>query len=167
MTDKELRKLNRSALLEMLVEQSRENDRLRARVDELQRLLSDRQLKINQAGSIAEASLQLNQVFEAAQQAAEQYLENIRLLSGRQEQVCQQIKEESTRQAKLLLAETKRNCQALEAETAEKCTRMEKEAEESADRTWREVQVRIRQLVDDQAGLRDLLVSASGGSKSS
>ena len=70
MTDKELRKLNRSALLEMLVEQSRENDRLRAQVDELQRLLSDRQLKINQAGSIAEASLQLNQVFEAAQQAA-------------------------------------------------------------------------------------------------
>lgn len=67
MTDKELRKLNRSALLEMLVEQSRENDRLRAQVDELQRLLSDRQLKINQAGSIAEASLQLNQVFEAAQ----------------------------------------------------------------------------------------------------
>lgn len=54
MTDKELRKLNRSALLEMLVEQSRENDRLRAQVDELQRLLSDRQLKINQAGSIAE-----------------------------------------------------------------------------------------------------------------
>ena len=87
MTDKELRKLNRSALLEMLVEQSRENDRLRAQVDELQRLLSDRQ-----AGSIAEASLQLNQVFEAAQQAAEQYLENIRSLSGRQEQVCQQIK---------------------------------------------------------------------------
>ena len=92
MTDKELRKLNRSALLEMLVEQSRENDRLRAQVDELQRLLSDRQLKINQAGSIAEASLQLNQVFEAAQQAAEQYLENIRSLSGRQEQVCQQFK---------------------------------------------------------------------------
>lgn len=49
-------------------------------------------IKINQAGSIAEASLQLNQVFEAAQQAAEQYLENIRSLSGRQEQVCQQIK---------------------------------------------------------------------------
>ena len=77
------------------------------------------------------------------------------------------LKEESTRQAKLLLAETKRNCQALEAETAEKCTRIKKEAEESADRTWKEVQARIRQLVDDQTGLRDLLISASGGSKSS
>lgn len=83
MTDKELRKLNRSALLEMLVEQSRENDRLRAQVDELQRLLSDRQLKINQAGSIAEASLQLNQVFEAAQQAAENYRSCIPLRGNR------------------------------------------------------------------------------------
>ena len=89
----------------MLVEQSRENDRLRAQVDELQRLLSDRQLKINQAGSIAEASLQLNQVFEAAQQAAEQYLENIRSLSGRQEQVCQQIKEIPHRKVGAILPE--------------------------------------------------------------
>lgn len=78
MTDKELRKLNRSALLEMLVEQSRENDRLRAQVDELQRLLSDRQLKINQAGSIAEASLQLNQVFEAAQADRSKYANRLR-----------------------------------------------------------------------------------------
>lgn len=167
MTDKELRKMSRGELLEMLVEQSHENDKLRAKVEQMQQQLSDRQLRIDQAGSIAEASLQINQVFEAAQQAAEQYLENIRSLSGRQEQVCQQIKEESTRQAKLLLAETKRNCQALEAETAEKCTRMKKEAEESADWTWKEVQVRIRQLVDEQAGLRDLLVSVSRGSKSS
>ena len=83
MTDKELQKLSRSALLEMLLEQSRENDRLRAQVEELARQLSDRQFKIDQAGSIAEASMQINQVFEAAQAAAEQYLENIRALSGR------------------------------------------------------------------------------------
>ena len=34
-----------------------------------------------EAGSIAEASLKLNKVFEAAQQAADQYLENIRIRS--------------------------------------------------------------------------------------
>ena len=95
MTDKELRKLSRSVLLEMLLEQGRENDRLRAQVEQLQRQLSDRQLKIDQAGSIAEASLQINQVFEAVQVAAEQYLENIRTLSGRQEQICRQRGEES------------------------------------------------------------------------
>lgn len=42
MTDKELQKLSRSAISEMLLEQSRENDRLRAQVEELARQLSDR-----------------------------------------------------------------------------------------------------------------------------
>lgn len=165
MTDKELRKLSRNALLEMLLAQSRENDRLRAQVEQLQRQLSERQLKIDQAGSIAEASLQINHVFEAAQTAAEQYLENIQTLSGRQEEVCQQMKEESTRQAKMLLAETRRKCQAMEAETTEKCAKMTKEAEDAADRAWRDAQARIQKLIDDQAGLRELLAAFPKGSK--
>ena len=165
MTDKELRKLSRNALLEMLLAQSRENDRLRAQVEQLQRQLSERQLKIDQAGSIAEASLQINHVFEAAQTAAEQYLENIQTLSGRQEEVCQQMKEESTRQAKMLLAETRRKCQAMEAETTEKCAKMTKEAEDAADRAWRDAQVRMKKLIDDQDGLQELLTAFSKGSK--
>ena len=159
MTDKELQKLSRSALLEMLLEQSRENDRLRAQVEELARQLSDRQFKIDQAGSIAEASMQINQVFESAQAAAEQYLENIWALSGRQEQICRQLEEESTQKANALLAETERKCRTMEAATTEKCARMTKEAEESADRIWADAQARIQKLIDDQAGLRELLAA--------
>ena len=165
MTDKELQKLSRSALLEMLLEQSRENDRLRAQVEKLARQLSDRQFKIDQAGSIAEASMQINQVFEAAQAAAEQYLENIRALSGRQEQICRQLEEESTQKANALLAETERKCRTMEAATTEKCARMTKEAEESANRIWADAQARIQKLIDDQAGLRELLAAFPKGSK--
>lgn len=165
MTDKELQKLSRSALLEMLLEQSRENDRLRAQVEELARQLSDRQFKIDQAGSIAEASMQINQVFESAQAAAEQYLENIWALSGRQEQICRQLEEESTQKANALLAETERKCRTMEAATTEKCARMTKEAEDAADRAWRDAQVRIQKLIDAQAGLRELLTAFSKGSK--
>ena len=165
MTDKELKKLSRSALLEMLLEQSRENDRLRAQVEELARQLSDRQFKIDQAGSIAEASMQINQVFESAQAAAEQYLENIRALSGRQEQICRRLEEESTQKANALLAETERKCRTMEAATTEKCARMTKEAEESADRIWADAQARIQKLIDDQAGLRELLAAFPKGSK--
>ena len=165
MTDKELKKLSRSALLEMLLEQSRENDRLRAQVEELARQLSDRQFKIDQAGSIAEASMQINQVFESAQAAAEQYLENIRALSGRQEQICRQLEEESTQKANALLAETERKCRTMEAATTEKCARMTKEAEESANRIWADAQARIQKLIDDQAVLRELLAAFPKGSK--
>lgn len=157
--DKELRKLSRSTLLEMLVEQSRENDVLRSQIEQLQQQLSERQLKINRAGSIAEASLQINQVFETAQKAAEQYLENIRTLSNHQELICKQMEEDSIRKAQELIEETKSKCQAMEDKTARKCSKRTEEAE----RTWREVQTKIQQLINDSAGLRELLSTTAGG----
>lgn len=76
MTDRELKKLKRNELLEMLIAQIEENERLKHRMEEQKRQLQDRQIAVEQAGSIAEAALKLNGVFEAAQSAAQQYLEN-------------------------------------------------------------------------------------------
>ena len=81
MTEKELRRLSRMDLLEMLLEQSREVERLQKELETVKNQLSDRRIMEQAAGSIAEASLKLNKVFEAAQQAADQYLENIRIRS--------------------------------------------------------------------------------------
>ena len=78
MTDRELRKLSRAELLELLLEESRENERLRAQLQEMNEKLADRAIRIERAGSIAEAALQLNGVFQAAEEAAAQYLENVR-----------------------------------------------------------------------------------------
>ena len=52
---------------------------LRRRSGLSQKELASRQIRLEQAGSIAEAALKLNGVFEAAQAACNQYLENIRL----------------------------------------------------------------------------------------
>ena len=82
MTDRELRKLSRAELLELLLEESRENERLRAQLQEMNEKLADRAIRIERAGSIAEAALQLNGVF----QAAAQYLENVRRLAEEQTQ---------------------------------------------------------------------------------
>ena len=81
MTEKELRRLNRTDLLEMLLEQSKEVQRLQQELEETKQKLEDRRLMEQEAGSIAEAALRINKVFEAAQQAADQYLENIRIRS--------------------------------------------------------------------------------------
>ena len=78
MTENELRKLNRSELLQLLIEQTQRNENLEAELENVKKQLSDKEIRINEAGSLAEASLKLNGVFEAAQQAAEQYLENIK-----------------------------------------------------------------------------------------
>ena len=167
MTDSELKKLNRRELLEVMVNLSRENDRLREQLQEMEKKLSDRQMKIDQAGSIAEASLQINQVFESAQKAAEQYLENIHALSGRQEEICRQMEEESARKIRILFDETTKKCQAMEAETEEKCARMTKEAEEQSNQAWEAARNKIRQIMEEQAGLRAIFNSIVEGSGNS
>ena len=80
MTDKELRKLRRVELLELLVDQAAEMEDLRRQLEEAREALAERELHIKESGSMAEAALRLNGVFEAADQAAQQYLRSIEAL---------------------------------------------------------------------------------------
>ena len=77
MTDNQLKKLNRAKLLELLLEQSREIDRLQAELEETREALQERNLKIESCGSIAEAAAEVNSLFHAAQRAADMYLLNV------------------------------------------------------------------------------------------
>ena len=74
-----LRKLNKLQLLELLARQEKELQYLRTTLAERDAELERRALIMQEAGSIAEAALRLNDVFEAAQRAAEQYLESIKV----------------------------------------------------------------------------------------
>ena len=74
MTERELRRLSRTDLLELLLAQRRENEQLRCILDQTQSQLADRTIKIDKAGSLAEASLQLSGVFDAAQKSADLYI---------------------------------------------------------------------------------------------
>lgn len=82
MTDKELRKLNRAELLEILIEQIKENRILSKQLDEANRKLAERTINIENSGSIAEAALKLNGVFEAAEMAVQQYIESVKIKYG-------------------------------------------------------------------------------------
>lgn len=86
MTDKTLRRLSRRELVELLLAQSKEVERLRAELEQTEQQLKSRQILLREAGSIAEASLRLNEVFESAQKAADQYLLNVKRLSSSPEE---------------------------------------------------------------------------------
>ena len=80
MDDRDLRKLNRQELLEVLLELTQENEELKAELEKTNRKLQSKRIALEEAGNIAEASLRLNRVFEAAQNAADQYIKNLQLL---------------------------------------------------------------------------------------
>ncbi len=148
MTDNELKKLNRKELLEILIEQSNEIEHLEAALQATEAKLQERALKISSAGSIAEASLALNGVFEAAQAAAEQYLENIR----NSESICQKMQEEAKQRAEQIVAEAEAKAAACE-----------EAAKRNTDRYWSEVSQKLETFYADHQGLKELL--SAGGAK--
>ncbi len=87
MTDKELKRLSRAELLQLLLDKTREAERLKAELEETKIQLESREILLQDTGSIAEAALKLSGVFETAQQAADLYLENIRRRYGVPENV--------------------------------------------------------------------------------
>ncbi len=74
---KNLSKLKRSELLEIILAQSEEIERLRAELAQKDAELESRRIAIAESGSIAEASLKLTRVFEEAQKAADLYVANV------------------------------------------------------------------------------------------
>ena len=71
MTEKDLKKLTRYQLLEMLIIQTERADELQKKLEAAQAQLDSRDVQMTVIGSIAEASMQLSGVFEAAQNAAD------------------------------------------------------------------------------------------------
>ncbi len=78
----DLTKIKKHELLEIMLAQSKEIDKLRERVAELEAELAKREFDIGNIGSIAEASLAVTKIFKEADEAARIYLENIRRRYG-------------------------------------------------------------------------------------
>ena len=142
MTDKELRRLSRSELLEMLIVQMKENAALQSRLELAEARLNDRQIAVEKAGTLAEASLSLNGVFQAAEAAAQQYLENIEHMSGQQETICRHMQAEAEAKA---------------AEIVREAQEYSKKTHAEADAYWKQIVARARALLKERDALRELI----------
>ena len=99
MTDKELKRLSRAELMELLLVQTREAERLREKLDKTESMLGSRYVRFVTVGDLAHAVLEVNGVMEAAQAAAKQYLDNIVLLEAETKEKCEKMLEEAREEA--------------------------------------------------------------------
>ena len=102
MTDKEFKRLSRAQLIDIIYQYQVKQDELTEENEKLQQALEDKRIRVNEAGSLAEAALEIHKVMEAAQNAANHYIEEMqhrvddecrRILDGQQEQQKQWQKE--------------------------------------------------------------------------
>ncbi len=168
MTKQELRGLGRKELLEMLIEQGKkmeflkfehekEVESLKNELDEARKSLHNREIAINEAGSIAVAALQINGIFEAAQAASQQYIDNIRSLNDRQASICAQRDADSRAEADRRLRETIAKCKEMETVCREKCVAMEADTKKRSEAYWTEVSTRLQSFYENHQELKKLL----------
>ena len=88
MTDKEFKRLSRSQLIDIIYQLQLKQEELTADNVKLAKALADKRLRVNKAGNIAEAALEIHNVMQVAQDAATHYVEEIEI---RANTACQQI----------------------------------------------------------------------------
>ena len=142
MAERELKRMSRTEILELLLSQTNRIEELEeklkeatAKAQEATEQIQDRQIKIDQAGSIAEASLQLSGIFQDAQVAANLYLENIK-----------KMEKDTKNQSDKLLADTRKQCDEMVAK-----------AKQDAQSYWDDVSKKLEDFCSSYTGLKDLL----------
>lgn len=99
MDDKKIKKISKKELLEILLSQAKRIEELEVELNKCKDKLGSKKIMIDEAGSIAEASLKLNDIFEAAQTAVDQYTANIhakcKKLESDTKKECQKMKQEA------------------------------------------------------------------------
>lgn len=94
-----LRKMTKLELIELLAEQEREILALKQTIEEMENKEEQRTLALEEFGNIAQAALALNNVFEVAQQAADQYVDSVKMVM-KERAYCQENKEEKKTSSK-------------------------------------------------------------------
>lgn len=158
MNEKELRRLNRSELLEMLIAQTKKTERLEKELAEATKSLEERELNIREAGTMAEAALRLNNIFEAADKAAAEYLESIRVQANN----ASKLYESTELQANSMLRDAEARAERLIAEAEVKSAAICADAAQRRQAVLAEAdEERRKQLADFQKQFAEFLSSHS------
>ena len=153
MADKALRSLGKPELLTMLEERDAQIETLEKTVKELNARESEKAISFGSfenAGSIAEASLQVSNVFIAAQNSADKYLEGIREMAANSKQ-----------EADRIIAQASAEAEALVLAAEQKCA--DREAREKAyiESLWSEMQEKLLQFYAKYSELGELFAKTS------
>lgn len=133
MESKELKKMSRKDMLVILLEQTK---RIRELEDELEKAnekLESKKVVFKNAGSLADAALQLSGIFNTAQEAATIYLSNIKELKEKSEEDIEKLRNKMLR------------------DTERKCKKREKEANEYIHK----IELEVKNIVKENPSLKE------------
>lgn len=101
---KELKKLKRSDLVELIYNLKKSEQLLQEENSLLKTQLNEKNLKFEELGSVADAAVYISKILEAAQDAADIYIEEAKRRKFITEQECEKMIEQAKEQAAKIVA---------------------------------------------------------------
>ncbi len=153
MTEKELRKLSRVDLLQIIVDLNNENLELIQKKEELTNKLNNKDITITEAGSIAQAALQLSGVFTAAEEAATQYLDNIKKLNDNKKEIEENARKQAEDEAKKLISQAENQAASIIKQANDEADKIIQQANSYRDSVYN----KILDLSKDNEALKEVI----------
>ncbi len=136
--------LSKNEMIMVMHDQEQEIERLKAKVAELQGTIDNYEIKISETGTLAEASAQINNLFEAAQATVETYIANIKKREEKSEQILAGVQ----KQADEIISEAETVAQKRLAA-----------ADVEIDEKWAVIESRLLVMYESHKGLQELVES--------
>ena len=108
MASKELKKLSRRELVDIIYQMKKNEQLLQDELTSLQKEIQERRIHLSTAGSIAEAAISITNVFSSAQTAADLYLQEIACMKQETETECAKMIRDAKKQAAEIIAESEK-----------------------------------------------------------
>ena len=115
MVGKELKKLSRRELVDIIYQMKKNEQQLHEEIESLQEQLQDKRIRLSVAGSIAEAAVSITNVFSSAQRTADLYLQEILSMKQDTQAQCAAMIAEAEQRAAEIIADSERQCAILNA----------------------------------------------------
>ena len=157
MAEKELRRMSRPELIEIIYALKSNEESLQKKNAHLEEQLNDRTIQISEAGSIAEAALQLNDIFSTAQIAADDYLTSIKAANVSMEEE----QKAAAKEAERVVAEAQAQAEQIVAEANAEAARIMTMAKEKADNTLSEAEAASQDMTDTAQKKAEVLKAQS------
>ena len=136
--------LSKNEMMMVMHVQEQEIERLKAKVAELQGTIDNYEIKIRETGTLAEASAQINNLFEAAQATVETYIGNMRKREEKSEQ---------------LLADVQKQADEIISEAETVAQKRLAAADVEIDEKWAVIESRLLVMYESHKGLQELVES--------
>ena len=113
MIDKDLKKLGRRELVDIIYQLKKNEQQMQGKIAELEKELQDKRIRLSKAGSIADAAVGITDIFSSAQLTADLYLNEINCKREETEKECEKMIADAKEKVERILYEGRLQCSNL------------------------------------------------------